>query len=172
MVLSLVKGRLYGAQRLQRLLRTLTSAEITMSSPIKGTFGRANRQPDSSSHTFSHPRRSPRLLWTAPATIHAEGRRHVGLVRDFSSDGIGVFSDFCPKPGTSIELSIRVPNSNGTILCSGKVVRVDAGASGGATRIGVSLDSCAIETADFKERQAVSIPDALQVLCTSRSQNR
>ena len=64
-------------------------------------------------------------------------------------------------------VSIRVPNSNGTILCTGKVARVTSAAWGDANRIGVLLDSCAIKTADSKEREAVSIPDALPLLCTT-----
>jgi hypothetical protein len=133
---------------------------------INGAFGpsKRSRALDTPSPKDSMTRRSPRLLWTASAIIHNETSRHVGLVRDLSSQGIGLYSDFTPKTGTSIEVAIRIPHSEDTLLCKGKVVRVDARNEGAATRIGVSLENCVVRPAFGKEQQALSITKALALL--------
>ena len=137
-----------------------------MKSPINGAFGSSKRSHtlDISSPKNSMTRRSPRILWTASAVIQNETSRHVGLVRDLSSQGMGLYTDFAPGTGTSIEVAIRIPHSEDTLLFRGKVVRVDAGNKGSATRVGLSLENCVVQHAFPKEQQALSIIEALALL--------
>lgn len=118
---------------------------------------------------YKTPRRSPHLLWTAPVVISAGGIRHVGLVRDVSAEGIGVFSDFRPEPGSELELTIRVPRSTASVRCAGKVVRLDSSESGGATLIGIRLDEYKVIGVSRRNQHA-SIAEALKDLCRSHAE--
>ncbi len=89
-------------------------------------------------------RRSVRIFITAPVVIDTGRIRHVGLVRDLSGSGIFIFSDFEPKTGTLLNLSLTLPTETSdkvTMVYQGKVVRVEAGTSGAATGIAVEFES-------------------------------
>src|SRR3954454_6009474 len=58
--------------------------------------------------THGEQRRALRLLTTAPAVIFLGDERHIGLVRDLSSTGLFVYSDFTPEPGTDLKITIRL----------------------------------------------------------------
>ena len=91
-----------------------------------------------------------RFFNTAPAVIHADGVRHVGLVRDLSGSGLFVYSDFKPLPGATVDLILWLSKDtarNDTLNCKGKVVRVVANQSGAAVGIGLELDTAALEVA-------------------------
>src|SRR6185369_83100 len=88
-------------------------------------------------------RRALRLLTTAPAVVLMDGERHIGLVRDLSATGLFVYSDFTPKLGTELKLTIRLSrdkNRTAVFLCSGKVVRVEASNKGVAVGIALQLE--------------------------------
>ncbi len=121
---------------------------------------------------YGVPRRSPHLLWTAPVVIKADGERHVGLVRDVSAEGLGVFSDFVPKTGCVLELTIRVPRTSATVTCTGKVVRSDSTGAGGAVVIGIRLSDYTVSGDGCSEGQYASIAEALQKLCSGSDQEK
>lgn len=92
--------------------------------------------------THGEQRSSLRLLTTAPAVIHVNGERHVGLVRDLSSTGLFVYSDFTPELGAEMKITIRLArekNKNMVFLCSGEAVRVEDARNGSAVGIGVNF---------------------------------
>ena len=92
-------------------------------------------------------RSAARFFNTAPVVIHADGARHVGLVRDLSGNGIFIYSDFKPAPGSTVDLILWLSKdvSNDTLNCRGKVVRVVATSSGAAVGIGLELDTSEVE---------------------------
>jgi PilZ domain-containing protein len=93
--------------------------------------------------THGEQRRALRLLTTAQAVVLMDGERHIGLVRDLSSTGLFVYSDFTPELGTELKLTIRLSrdkNKTAVFLCSGNVVRVEASNKGVAVGIAVRLD--------------------------------
>jgi hypothetical protein len=94
--------------------------------------------------THGEQRRGIRLLTTAPAVMHFDDERHVGLVRDLSSTGLFVYSDFNPTLGAELKITIRLStdkNKSAVFLCSGKVVRVEDSNNGSAVGIGVSFEN-------------------------------
>jgi hypothetical protein len=111
---------------------------------------------------YAEPRRSPHYFWTAPVVIRSDKGRYVGLVRDVSSDGIGIYSNFNPDPGSRVELEIRVRRSTATVCCSGKVVRAVADKSH-ATMIGIVLEDFYINGTGH-EKHWSTITDALREL--------
>jgi len=93
--------------------------------------------------THGEQRRALRLLTTAPAIIFLEDERHIGLVRDLSSTGLFVYSDFAPTPGTELKLTIRITrekNKTTLFLCTGKVVRIEDSNNGAAVGIGLKFE--------------------------------
>ena len=93
--------------------------------------------------THGEQRRSLRLLTTAPAIVFAGGERHIGLVRDLSSTGLFVYSDFAPAAGTELKLTIRLARDNkksALFLCTGKVVRIEDSVNGAAVGIAVKFE--------------------------------
>jgi hypothetical protein len=89
-------------------------------------------------------RGGPRLLTTAPAVMHLNEERHIGLVRDLSSTGLFVYSDFNPSVGDELKITVRLSkdkNKSAVFLCTGKVVRVEDSCNGSAVGIGVSFES-------------------------------
>ena len=92
--------------------------------------------------THGEQRTSLRLLTTAPAVIHVSGERHIGLVRDLSSTGLFVYSDFAPDPGAELRLTIRIASEKQKsliFLCTGKAVRIEDAHNGSAVGIGIRL---------------------------------
>ena len=85
-------------------------------------------------------RAASRTLVVLSATVHFQGKGHVGLIRDISRDGLFVYSDFMPKLGDSIRVEIK-DRGNGTsrVLCCGAVVRVESKAAGSAIGIAVQI---------------------------------
>lgn len=77
-----------------------------------------------------------------PATIEAEGRRFVGLVRDLSESGLFVYSNLEPQHGDCLFLTLKVTQEGlaTELECSGQVVRVERAVRGRATGIAVKLD--------------------------------
>ncbi len=93
--------------------------------------------------THGEQRRALRLLTTAPAVVLMDGERHIGLVRDLSATGLFVYSDFTPKLGTELKLTIRLSrdkNKTAVFLCSGRVVRVEGSNKGVAVGIALQLE--------------------------------
>ena len=52
-------------------------------------------------------RAASRTLVVLSATVHFQGKSHVGLIRDISRDGLFVYSDFLPKVGDIVRSTIR-----------------------------------------------------------------
>jgi hypothetical protein len=95
-------------------------------------------------------RSSTRFFNTAAAMIDADGVRHVGLVRDLSGNGLFVYSDFEPSPGSTVNLTLWLSKDNArneTLACRGKVVRVVSTQSGAAIGIGVALEDADLAVA-------------------------
>ena len=93
--------------------------------------------------THGEQRRGPRLLTTAPAVMHLNEERHIGLVRDLSSTGLFVYSDFNPSVGDELRITVRLSgdkNESAVFLCTGKVVRVEDSCNGSAVGIGVRFE--------------------------------
>jgi hypothetical protein len=93
--------------------------------------------------THGEQRRALRLLTTAPAIIFVEDERHIGLVRDLSSTGLFVYSDFAPAPGTELKMTIRLArdkNKSALFLCTGIVVRIEDSHNGAAVGIAVKFE--------------------------------
>jgi PilZ domain-containing protein len=93
--------------------------------------------------THGEQRRALRLLTTAPAVVFADGQRHIGLVRDLSSTGLFVYSDFTPELGTELKLTIRFSrdkNKTAIFICTGRVVRVEEGRNGAAVGMGLKFE--------------------------------
>lgn len=90
-----------------------------------------------------HEQRSAdRNFVIAPAAIDIGGESHVGLVRDVSSNGMFVYSDFIPDCGSTIELKMQLRGESPTaesFACKGTVVRVQGDDSGAAVGIAVRL---------------------------------
>jgi len=83
-------------------------------------------------------RAASRTLVVLSATVHFQGKSHVGLIRDISRDGLFVYSDFLPKVGDIVRVEIKDKrNASDRVLCSGTVVRVESKAVGSA--IGIAL---------------------------------
>src|SRR3954454_20790609 len=73
----------------------------------------------------SEQRNGDRRLTTMPAAITANGRRHIGLVRDLSESGLFVYSDFEPACGHQLQLTLKVTQQDGrnvNLDCTGHVV--------------------------------------------------
>jgi len=87
-------------------------------------------------------RAATRTLVVLSATVHFQGKNHVGLIRDISRDGLFVYSDFVPKVGDSLRVEIKDKNkSDDRVLCSGTVVRVESKNSGAAVGIALKITS-------------------------------
>ena len=115
---------------------------------LTGMYGAESDQRMSLRHavmlgTHGEQRRALRLLTTAPAIIFLEDERHIGLVRDLSSTGLFVYSDFSPTPGTELKMTIRISrekNKSTLFLCTGKVVRIENSHNGAAVGIGLKFE--------------------------------
>lgn len=86
---------------------------------------------------------------TAWLTLHThDAREHLAFVKDISSKGILVYSDFRPSVGDRLDFTVEyLSGLNRTRLhLSGKVVRVEQGAPGSAVAVAVSFDSTHIGT--------------------------
>jgi PilZ domain len=87
-------------------------------------------------------RQADRNFVIAPAAIDIGGESHVGLVRDVSSSGMFVYSDFIPDCGTTIQLKMQLrvdPLRAELFDCEGTVVRVQGADPGAAVGIAVKL---------------------------------
>lgn len=131
----------------------------------------ANSEAAAGDQEYAQKRRSPHLLWTAPVTIHFLGARHVGLVRDVSREGIGIYSRFIPPLRTRLQLEIRVPRCSATILCVGTVVRTETEKSGNVNMIGISLEKFTIQGVAADAHWS-SITEALRKLRRTEANTR
>ena len=90
-------------------------------------------------------RREIRFFSTTSVQINARGKRKVGLLRDISSTGVFLYSDFTPQVDDILEFSFRLPNESQPrigITCMGCVVRVEDKGTGAAIGIGIRLLEC------------------------------
>ncbi len=97
--------------------------------------------------THGEQRRALRLLTTAPAVIYLEGERHIGLVRDLSSTGLFVYSDFAPALDAELKLTIQLSRDDkktSLFICKGNVVRVENSGIGAAIGIAVRFSEASI----------------------------
>ena len=77
-----------------------------------------------------------------------EQQDKIGLVRDVSALGIFFYSNFAPALGSTITLCFTIPasdrasdqESDGEVLCTGKVVRVVKFSEGAATGVALRLE--------------------------------
>jgi hypothetical protein len=93
--------------------------------------------------THGEQRAALRLLTTAPAVVRANEERHVGLVRDLSSTGLFLYSDFAPSMGAELSITVRLQaeETHSKILqCTGSVVRVEDSRNGSAVGIGIQFE--------------------------------
>src|ERR1700761_7134808 len=90
----------------------------------------ARLEPYSHRRTSSpaNKRLSARKLVVAPCLVYFRDRRHVGLIRDISSSGLFVYSDFEPVLGETLRIVItqRDDFASATVACQGEVVRVES----------------------------------------------
>jgi hypothetical protein len=87
-------------------------------------------------------READRNFVIAPAAIDIAGESHVGLVRDVSSSGMFLYSDFIPACGATIQLKMQLRGESlkpELFDCQGTVVRVQGANSGAAVGIAVKL---------------------------------
>ncbi len=85
-----------------------------------------------------------RLLTTAQAVVYHEDERHIGLVRDLSSNGLFIYSDFTPELGTELKITVRLAREkeqSQVLPCAGKVVRVESPDEGAAVGLAVRLEA-------------------------------
>ena len=97
--------------------------------------------------THGEQRRALRLLTTASAVVYMNNERHVGLVRDLSSTGLFVYSDFTPAIGTELKLTIQLSRDEkktSLFICKGKVVRVEDSRNGAAVGMAVKFEEASI----------------------------
>jgi hypothetical protein len=115
---------------------------------LTGLFGTESEQRMALRHavmlgTHGEQRRALRLLTTAPAIIFVDDERHIGLVRDLSTTGLFVYSDFSPATGTELKMTIRLArdkNKSALFLCTGIVVRIEDSHNGAAVGIAVKFE--------------------------------
>jgi hypothetical protein len=96
-------------------------------------------------------READRNFVIAPASIDVAGESHVGLVRDVSSSGMFVYSDFIPNCGATIQLRMQLRGESlklESFDCKGTVVRVQGADSGAAVGIAVKLHDFQRQDAD------------------------
>lgn len=87
-------------------------------------------------------REAGRNFVIAPAAIDVGGESHVGLVRDVSSTGMFLYSDFMPDCGSTIQLTMQLKDESLKVEsfdCKGTVVRVQGADSGAAVGIAVKI---------------------------------
>lgn len=77
-----------------------------------------------------------------PAVIRADGRENVGLLRDISQTGMFFYCSLRPAVGSTIEVLLRPSAADPMVLvrCRCRVVRIEPGAAGAATGIGVAIE--------------------------------
>jgi hypothetical protein len=105
------------------------AAGVSLSSQIGWTGG------------WQKQRAASRTLVVLSATVHFQGKAHVGLIRDISRDGLFVYSDFQPRlgDGVRVEIKDRTDRSD-RVLCTGIVVRVEAKSAHSAIGIAVRIN--------------------------------
>ncbi|MGZ4815075.1 MAG: PilZ domain-containing protein [Terriglobales bacterium] len=86
-------------------------------------------------------RSASRTLVVVSATVHFQGKNHVGLIRDISRDGLFVYSDFRPKLGENLTIEITEKGGSDRVLCGGTVVRVESKSAGSAIGIALKITS-------------------------------
>ena len=90
----------------------------------------------------TNQRACSRTLVVAPCVLLFRNTRHVGLIRDISSNGLFAYSDFQPAVGDTVRVLISERNdATKTAACTGVVVRVESKAAGAATGIAVRFSS-------------------------------
>jgi hypothetical protein len=90
-------------------------------------------------------RREIRFFSTTSVQINLGGKRKVGLLRDISSTGVFLYSDFAPQVDEVLEFSFKLPNEAQPrigITCRGCVVRVEDKHTGAAIGMGIKLLEC------------------------------
>ena len=90
----------------------------------------------------SNQRSSRRRLVVTPCVMYFQNTRHVGLIRDISSNGLFAYSNFTPGIGDIVRVTLTEQTGTGmkTVGCSGVVVRVESKAAGAATGIALRVD--------------------------------
>jgi hypothetical protein len=109
----------------------------------KGTRHELDRRHALMSGSQREQRTANRFFAAFAVTIHADGVRHVGLLRDFCAKGLFVYSDFRPACGAALGFTLRLPRNTAkrvAVECRGKVVRVESATSGAAIGIAVEID--------------------------------
>jgi PilZ domain len=91
----------------------------------------------------TNQRASRRRLVVTPCVVFFKDQRHVGLIRDISSNGLFAYTDFTPAIGDTVRITLTEQTGNGarTVGCSGIVVRVESKAAGAATGIALRVDA-------------------------------
>lgn len=92
--------------------------------------------------TFDQRRSCLRVHLTIPAEVVCHSGDHrTALVRDISTSGAFIYSNFTPELDSEIVVDFVFPvvEKRMRITCDGKVVRVEKSASGGATGIAMQF---------------------------------
>ena len=89
-------------------------------------------------------RESSRQFTVLPLTIKADGREHVGLLRDISRGGMFFYTGLTPEVGSEFEVVINASriNRSATAHCRCRVIRVEPHRAGAATGVGVAIAGC------------------------------
>src|SRR4051812_15380638 len=89
------------------------------------------------------PRSAARIFVRLPAWVTVDGnspRDHVAFVRDISSRGIFLYSDFKPEHGESISFVLQYLSGSNRIRLHLRVVRVEEPKLGSAIGVAVLFD--------------------------------
>ena len=93
---------------------------------------------------YSQRRSSPRMPIHAGGSVRCSclgETEHVALVRDVSSGGVFLYSDFNPPIGADLSLVFNVRDaSDQRVFCQGRVVRVERASKLAAPGIAVKID--------------------------------
>lgn len=97
--------------------------------------------------TLDQRRSCMRIRLAAPAEVTCPGQEpqhHRALIRDISTSGAFLYSNFTPElhAGVTLEFLFPVVEKRMRVACSGTVVRVEKSMNGGATGIAIKFQHC------------------------------
>jgi c-di-GMP-binding flagellar brake protein YcgR len=97
--------------------------------------------------TLDQRRSCMRIRLAAPAEVTCpvhDPQHHRALIRDISTSGAFLYSNFTPEMNSDVTLDFLFPivEKRMRIACSGTVVRVEKSMNGGATGIAIKFQHC------------------------------
>ena len=97
--------------------------------------------------TLDQRRSSMRIRLAVPAELTClahDPQHHRAVIRDISTSGAFLYSNFTPKIHSQITLDFLFPivEKRMRVACSGTVVRIEESTNGGATGIAIKFHNC------------------------------